>query len=541
MNRAYIPYILVGLMLFAFVFSVFFVLPQSLGLDEAQSMWQAEHSVTGLFYVVGQDVHVPLYHLILHFWLIFWGNSVKAARVLSLIFYLITIPLVYYLGKLAFRESLALFATALFVLSPFTNWYGSNIRMYSLLALWTVVNQIFFLLIVKGKPERHKLHWLGYFFSALLGMYTHYFFAFVLATEGIYYVVYRKIFPKGSFRNFLTIAIILVALFIPWLYYVHVLGGLGANTTPKLAPPSTVNVFNTFTNFLFGFQTDLLNTVILSAWPFLTLLLLFALQKNKKVGADAVFFMAIVILPIIAAAALSHIMEPFFLSRYFIGVLPSFCIAVAWFLSLYPRSASAFAKTALAAAMVVALQLQTASPMSSIKEDYSGVAAYVSANASSRDVVALSTPFTVYPFEYYYSGDASLTTLPIWNRLKSGAIPDFTAGTLSTDLATFKNYDELWLVLSYDQGYEQQLRIYMDTHYQRIYEEMFSPDLTLYVYKLGYHDVTLSDAEKLAQSTPGANTSSGPELINATSTNVVASLDAASTTGGATGTIPFPH
>ncbi|HEX4104016.1 MAG TPA: glycosyltransferase family 39 protein [Candidatus Paceibacterota bacterium] len=522
MKRVYIPYILIGLVVFAFLFSMFYMMPQSIGLDESQTLWQAEHTFTGIFYVVGQDVHVPLYHIMLHYWLMLFGSSVTVARLLSLIFYLVTIPLVYYLGKIAFNESLSIFATILFTISPFTNWYGSIIRMYSLLTLVTVASQIFFILLFKGKPEHRKAYWFGYFFSCLLGIYTHYFFLLMLGVDGLFYIAYHKIFPKHSLRNFVMITLILAALFVPWLYYVHTLGGFGANTTPKLTAPSTVDVFNTFSNFLFGFQADPLNTAILSAWPLLTLLLFFALQKNQKVSPEGVYFTAAAIVPIVLAAALSHVIEPFYLSRYFIGFFPSFCLAVAWFFSFYPQSAATVGKFALAGFMVVMLQIQTVNPQASVKEDYSQVASYVSANASSRDIVAVSAPFTVYPFEYYYTGSATLTTLPVWDQLVSGPIPAFTTSTLAANVGTFGNYQKLYLILSYNQGYESDLQMYFETHYQRLYEQNFSPDLTLYVYQLNYNNTTLADMQTIVNSyavSGGAGAAGTPSTEQASSTS----------------------
>ncbi|MDE2019845.1 MAG: glycosyltransferase family 39 protein [Patescibacteria group bacterium] len=492
--------ILLALILFAFLFAVFFMFPQSLGLDEAQSLWQSDHTATGIFYVVAQDVHVPLYHELLHFWQLWFGNGVPAARALSLLFYLPTIPLVYLLGRIAFRkESVGIFGAALFALSPFTSWYGSIIRMYSLLALITVVNQIFFLLIYKGAKSWRSMYWFGYFLSGLFGIYTHYFFWFVLLVQALFFFAYRDLFPERSFRNFAIVAGILALALTPWLWYVHKLGGFGANTSPKLSAPTTVDVFNTFSNFLFGFQTNPINTVILSSWPLLMLFAFLALQKNKRVPPETAFFLGSFAVPIAIAAILSHFVSPFFLSRYFIGVFPAFCLAVSWFLTLYPGTMSRFAKAALVGMVAISLQTQMMSPQTPVKEDYRDVAAYVSAHATARDIVAASAPFTVYPLEYYYNGPAALTTLPIWNQLQTGAIPAFSTSTLVSNAATFKAYEKLWLILSYDQGYEQSMRVYFDTHYERLEVDHYASGLDLYVYRLRYDSATLTDALKIAQ------------------------------------------
>ena len=505
-NRSAI--IILSLMLGAFLYAWFFMLPQGIGLDESQSMWQASHTVGGLFYVVAQDVHVPLYHLLLHLWQIAFGNSVRAARLLSLLIYLPIIPLVYFLGKISFKKDLVgLFAAVLFTISPFANWYGSTIRMYGLLTLITVINQIFFVLIFQSREKARPAYWVGYFVSVLFGVYSHYFFFFIILAEIVFFFAYRPQFPKGALSRFLLIGIIVLILFSPWLMYVRSLGKFGANTSPKLSPPTTVDIFNTFSNFLFGFQTDPVNTAILSSWPLITLILFLALQKGTRVMPETVFFLVTALVPIAAAAALSHVITPFYLSRYFIGLMPSFCIAASWFFTLYPRTLSRVARTALVGAMAFSLRVQTASPASPIKEDYKDVAAYIETYATARDVIAVSAPFTIYPVEYYYRGPATLTTLPVWNRLEFGPIPTFSMGRLESDTASFSRYENLWLILSYDQGYEQQMRIYLDTHYERVSLAHFSPGLDVYEYRLRYNaNATLANALTIAGSLPASST-----------------------------------
>lgn len=496
-------YLILGvLMLFSAAFSVVFMRTQGLGLDEAQSLWQSAHTFSGILYVVAQDVHVPLYHFMLHLWQIAFGNGVPASRALSLLFFLPTIPLIYVLGRISFsNRSIGLWAAAFFALSPFTNWYGSVIRMYSLLALITVINQIFFVLIFKGDKERTSLYWFGFAVSGLFGVYTHYFFFFTLIVEAAFFFIYRARFPKGALRNVILIALIIALAFIPWLWYAKSIpGGFGAYTEPKLAPPTTVDVFNALSNFLFGFQSDAVNAVILSLWPIIILLLFLALQKNRRVPVETIFFAMFAIVPIVIAALLSYVISPFFVSRYFIGILPSFCLIAAWVVSMYPRPASMTVKIALVAAMIIALGVQTSNAMSPIKEDYKDVGNYLNENVSGRDVIALSTPFTIYPVEYYYDGAAQIVTIPDWDRLQAGPIPAFSESDLAQEVAALApTHDKLWLVLSYDQGYESQILDYFNDHYQLLSSSTFSPDLSVRSYQIRYgSEATMSSTLSLA-------------------------------------------
>ncbi len=137
--------LLVLMMGFVAALSIFILSRQSLRLDESQSLWQVSHTPSKLLYLVAQDVHVPLYHFLLYAWTIAFGNGVATVRYMSLLFFAATIPLVYILGRDTFNRRIGLTAATLLTLSPFMNWYGSEARMYSLLTMMTVINQIFFM------------------------------------------------------------------------------------------------------------------------------------------------------------------------------------------------------------------------------------------------------------------------------------------------------------------------------------------------------------------------------------------------------------
>ncbi len=46
-----------------------------------------------------------------------------------------------------------------------------------------------------------------------------------------------------------------------------------------------------------------------------------------------------------------------------------------------------------------------------------------------------------------------------------------------------KTHDRLYLVMSYDQGYESNIKEYSDVHLERLGEQPFSPGLKVYVYR----------------------------------------------------------
>ncbi len=471
------------LMAVATALSLFVFTKTSLRLDEAQSLFQVSRDVGGTLFAVAQDVHVPGYHLLLQAWTFVFGNEIFAARMLSLTFLLAMIPMVYVLGRMVFSHKVGLYAALLVTISPFMEWYGSEARMYSMLAFMTVLHYYFF---IKVYDEGKAKQWFGYILVAILGLYTHYFFGFVLLTEALFYLLYRQSFPKGSFKKFVLAAIVALAAFAPWLWYVQSLGS-ASNTQPALTSPSSGDVFNTYAQFLFGFQVDTLNTIIVSLWPVVVLLAFFALQKNHKITQQAVFFALAAVIPVVAAFIISVTIRPFYLSRYLIVSLPPLLILLAWIFSIYPKRVRRVLQVALVVVTLGLLTVQVLNPQTPVKEDYSEAVGYLNQTVTAQDVVVVAAPFTIYPTEYYYDGPAKLTTQPIWNRFEGGAVPGYNEATVKAD--TDQNvlpYQYAYLMLSYDQGYNEKLQKYYDSRFERVMTKDFSDGLTVYKYKIRY-------------------------------------------------------
>ncbi|MES2437350.1 MAG: glycosyltransferase family 39 protein [Patescibacteria group bacterium] len=487
-RSAFLP--LLGLIIFVIAIAFLFFTQQSLRLDEAQSLWQTSHTPTKILNIIAQDVHVPFYHMILHFWQLFLGNTVETGRALSLIFFVLSIPAMYFLGKRAFNRNVALFATTLYAVSPFMNWYGSEIRMYSLLTLLTILSQYFFLGIYK---LRDGDSWIGYSIVALFGIFTHYFFFFVLLVQALFYFIYRPGFAPNSLKKFITIAVLLVLIFSPWVYYMQIQGS-GSTTAPMLTAPSTIDVFNSFSQFLFGFQNDHMNTLLVSLWPITVLLGFLALRENEKVSSDAVYMLMSILIPMVAAFVVSVTLRPLFVSRYLILTIPSLYLFIGWVFSTYPKQLQNVVKAVLIFAMLASLAIEIVSPTTPTKENYREAVTYLEQRTTAQDVIVLSAPFTRYPVEYYYRGPAELTTLPIWNQL-TGAMPQFSEEKLPEEINTIKQGHKIaWVLLSYDQGYSETIRLYMDNNFERIDTHVFSPDLKLYVYKLNYDEPIFGQA-----------------------------------------------
>lgn len=439
---------------------------------------------------------MPLYGLLLHFWIQLFGVNVLTARVLSLLFYLLTLPVLYMMVKESSNRKIALLTICLFTLSPFVAWYSFEARMYTLFTFVTSLNHLFFLRFLRSGGGKGKF---GYFLSTLIGFYTHYFFVFVVLTQ-VLFIAGRSIsdiwhdFSWGNlFRKILDLPlkfslILLFAsiFFIPWIFYV-LSQGAAANTQPLISNPTTYNLFQTYITFLFGFQNVNIQAIFISLWP-LFIIILFLLFTHKRVMpiADVTYFIVVTFLPILLAFVISYF-RPIFLSRYLIFVTPTLFTLVAWIILNYPKKIASYVALGMVLMMFGMLIYQNISLSTPVKENYDPLAKYLTDNSRPQDIIAISAPFTIYPIEYSYQGNSRIDTIPQWNRYNSGSIPSFSDTEMVKQVENYKgSYNRIFLVLSYDQGYEKQVRDYFDNNFELNNSIKFSPDLEMREYQLRY-------------------------------------------------------
>jgi hypothetical protein len=113
---------------------VFLLANKGLWLDEALSMWISNHRVVDMLqWIVNIDHHPPLYYLLLHYWTALNGNTASDLRMLSALFGMGTIPIIYLIAKRMSGVVMGLVAAVLLAVSPFNIRFAQEARMYTLL------------------------------------------------------------------------------------------------------------------------------------------------------------------------------------------------------------------------------------------------------------------------------------------------------------------------------------------------------------------------------------------------------------------------
>lgn len=154
--------------------------------DEAWTALISGLPIGEIIRVTGQDFHPPAYYLLVHGFIKIFGAS-EWIRLISVVGWLLTAIAVFFLVKNLVSRRLGGVAAVLVGLSPILFTYAFEARAYALLAFLSVMSGLMF----------WKRQWLGYFLVGSVGVYTHYYMWFILASQGLYWLMFdRKQFWK---------------------------------------------------------------------------------------------------------------------------------------------------------------------------------------------------------------------------------------------------------------------------------------------------------------------------------------------------------
>lgn len=218
------------IVLVGFALRLFRLGADSLWYDETVSVLLARSDVAELLRHTAGDIHPPFYYLLLHVWGRFAGWSEFAAAFLSLGFGVLLIALVYHVAHTWYGRAVALLAAVLICLSPYNIWYSQEVRMYTLGAALGLVS-VFALWRLLARPAIRSWEFFFYVLATTLGLYTLYYFAFLIVFEYICVIYYVTRFYMARRRDpsqtsspvrplwttLIASQLALAILYLPWL------------------------------------------------------------------------------------------------------------------------------------------------------------------------------------------------------------------------------------------------------------------------------------------------------------------------------------
>jgi len=238
----------------------------NLWLDEALTVNIARLPLRRIPGALRHDGAPPLYYLILHGWMRLFGTSRVAVRVLSGLFSVACLPLMWVAARRLARavglddggRRLAVAATVLLATSPFAIRYATEARMYSLVALLVLCGYLALTAVLDGPGrEAGRPGWppaLGLAAASGLLLLTHYWALYLVAALAALLAVKARV-GRGTDRGrrYLVALVSLLAggvLFLPWVP--TMLFQLRHTGTPWSEPASFSAMVNAISEFAGG-------------------------------------------------------------------------------------------------------------------------------------------------------------------------------------------------------------------------------------------------------------------------------------------------
>lgn len=139
-------------------------------IDEGLSVGIGSHHLTAIPHLLREDGSPPLYYMLLHVWMGWFGTSEWATQSLSAIFGLLCVPAAFWAGNVMMGRRVAWAAAAMAAVNPFLTVHAYEARMYALLILLGLLTSAAFVLAFVQRRARWRP-----IFGVLLAvmLYTH--------------------------------------------------------------------------------------------------------------------------------------------------------------------------------------------------------------------------------------------------------------------------------------------------------------------------------------------------------------------------------
>jgi mannosyltransferase len=291
--------------------------------DEAITTGIASHSLGAIPGILRHDGSPPLFYLLLHFWIGWFGAGEAAAHSLSLLFGLLTIPAGMWAGWSLFGRRTGMYMAVLCAFSTFLTAYAQEARMYELMALLGIIQTAAF---IHGFVYRRRGYLILFAVCQALMLYTHAWGLFVGA-GGI--VALIPIWRVSDDRRALVRDAVLAyvgagVLFLPWVpNFIYQATHTGAPWAPKIR----FGVPVLLSRDLLG--SDRITVAILVAW-IVGLAPLFTKRYRRTRDGTIMWSLILFIAGTLIIAWLASQITPAFVARYMAPILASILLLAAW-------------------------------------------------------------------------------------------------------------------------------------------------------------------------------------------------------------------
>jgi uncharacterized membrane protein len=375
----------------AAAFRIPYLTSKSLWMDEGFSVFMARSSFpSALSFIKHGELNMVLYYALLRLWVHvsiteFW------LRLLSAVFSIATVAVVYLLGSRVFGRRAGIISAALVAVHPADVAFAQELRSYS---LTTLLISLSFLLLVRAAERNCVADFTAWAFAAALAAYAHFIALFVIVPQCAWLLTRRE----GRKRRAITAVLALGTMLAPLFMFTWFAGHQLVNW---ISQPTLHDALDVFT------------TVTLPGWRAAAYVVLWLLALGtvfRKTSAPKrphlTLISAWLFLPFALAFAVSTV-KPMLVARFFVVCVPAAALLAAYGISsLAPKFATGLT--------VVAVLLSFNATLSyyrhpNLKEDWRSATRYVLAHGAPNDEIIVDPAYCGFTVNYYRDLDPSPT------------------------------------------------------------------------------------------------------------------------------------
>ena len=386
---------LIGLTIVGLLLRLYNLGGNSLWLDEASTLGFARQSFVGIWEsTAGGEFNPPLFYWLEHGMLVF-GESEFVLRLLPALLGILTIPVVYFIGKEFKNRDVGLIAAALLTFSPFHIFYSQEARAYAPMLFFFSLVLLFY---IRANRSNEVRSWAFFGVFSAVAFWMHFYAIVPIAVLILHALVTHAGEIRSDLRSARNVALALATFVVVTLPLLIVTANLFLVRTSS-APTFGMQGFDVIYQTLL--QVSGFSDLILVAFGILFLVgVAFTWREDRNGALLLVFMMA---LPLVASLALSSRMP--MIPRYLIYLLPVYFVGVA---STYPTLSSLVRDKraiyiAIAAVVLISTPFLATYYTTPQKNDWRGFSTELGGITGEGDLIVVLPPYMAQPLDYYYS------------------------------------------------------------------------------------------------------------------------------------------
>ena len=371
---------------------------RSIWLDEANSIAIASEDFQVAVDRLRMENNLPAYYMVLHVWIMAFGDSEAASRLLSGLFYVSTIVVVFLASRFPEgRTRHGLYSAFFYLISSQAIHQAQNVRMYSMLGFVAALSMYFFLRLTL-RPKPTVSDGIALALVNAIGSFTHMWFFFLIGAEALAAVLLLQ--RRLAVRVLLSTGASLAPFALLWLPALN--DQLQNGATDWMPPFRWVAILDTFIRYYGGAEFNLLGSSVFYGCCILVLNRMGRKAFREWTSNLRTRLLTVCLFASIVSALIVCIVKPIYWpDRYTIIALPALAMilgeAMATYAPRLPLLGFCYALLALQIGMKIYLRDETESPSGHSDRR---TAEFIVENAQRGDVIAF-TSLSRLTIDYY--------------------------------------------------------------------------------------------------------------------------------------------